>query len=55
MIRRLFKIGNSIVLSLPKEVENREMVRFTLACAQSQLSLDEIAHWFKQYRLPAAG
>ncbi len=28
-------------------VENDEMVRFTLACAQSQLSLDEIAAWFK--------
>ena len=32
-------------------VENNEMVRFTLACAQSQLSLDEIAHWFRQYSL----
>ena len=30
-------------------VENKEMVRFTLACAQSQLSLDEIMDWFKQY------
>lgn len=30
-------------------VENNEMVRFTLACAQSQLSLDEIAEWFKRY------
>jgi death on curing protein len=30
-------------------VENNEMVRFTLACAQSQLSLDEIMDWFKQY------
>ncbi len=29
-------------------VENDEMVRFTLACAQSQLSLDEIAAWFRQ-------
>jgi death on curing protein len=29
-------------------VENEEMVRFTLACAQSHLSLDEIADWFKQ-------
>jgi death on curing protein len=30
-------------------VENDELVRFTLACAQSQLSLDEITDWFKQY------
>jgi death-on-curing protein len=30
-------------------VENIEMVRFTLACAQSQLSLNEIAEWFRQY------
>ncbi len=30
-------------------VENNEMVRFTMACAQSKLSLDEIAGWFKQY------
>lgn len=30
-------------------VENDEMVRFTLACAQSQLSLDEITDWFKRY------
>lgn len=30
-------------------VENREMVRFTLACAQSQLALDEIADWFKAH------
>ncbi len=28
-------------------VENDEMVRFTLACAQSQLPLDEITSWFK--------
>lgn len=32
-------------------VENEEMVRFTLACAQSQLSLDEIMDWFKQYSI----
>ena len=31
------------------QVENREMVRFALACAQSQLSLVEIAEWFKKY------
>jgi len=30
-------------------VENKEMVRFTLACAQSQISLDEIRDWFRQY------
>jgi death-on-curing protein len=30
-------------------VENSEMVRFTLACAQSQCSLDEITGWFRQY------
>ena len=30
-------------------VENVEMVRFTLACAQSQRSLDEITDWFRQY------
>ncbi len=30
-------------------VENNEMVRFTLACAQSQLSLDEIMNWVRQY------
>ena len=30
-------------------VENNEMVRFALACAQSQLSLDEIVEWFKRY------
>ncbi len=28
-------------------VENEEMVRFTMACAQSQLPLDEMAAWFK--------
>jgi death on curing protein len=32
-------------------VENEKMVWFTLACAQSQLSLDEIAYWFRQYCL----
>lgn len=30
-------------------VENEEMVRFTLACAQSQTSFDEIRDWFKRY------
>jgi len=30
-------------------VENSEMVRFALACAQTQLSLDEIAEWFKRF------
>ena len=32
-------------------VENDEMVRFTLVCAQSQFSLNEIADWFKQYSM----
>lgn len=27
-------------------VENSEMIQFTLACAQSQLNLDEITEWF---------
>lgn len=30
-------------------VENREMVQFTFACAQSQVSLEGIADWFKRY------
>ncbi len=34
-------------------VENIEMVRFTLACAQSQLSLEEIRDWFNQYSTSA--
>jgi death-on-curing protein len=29
-------------------VDNKEMVRFTLACAQSRLSLEDIADWFKK-------
>jgi death-on-curing protein len=33
-------------------VENNEMVHFTLACAQSQLSMDDIANWFKQHSSP---
>lgn len=33
-------------------VENAEMVRFTLACAQSQLSLVEITDWFKRHSIP---
>jgi death on curing protein len=33
-------------------VENEEMVRFTLECAQSQLSLDKMTEWFKQYSFP---
>ncbi len=41
----LFLRGNGYRLV----VENEEMVQFTLACAQSQLSLDEITDWFKQY------
>lgn len=31
------------------EVENGEMVCFTLACAQSTLSLGEIEEWLKKY------
>jgi death-on-curing protein len=31
------------------QVENHEMVHFTLACAQSQLSLVEVADWFRKY------
>jgi death-on-curing protein len=33
-------------------VDGEEMVRFTLACAQSLVSLDEICTWFKQYSTP---
>jgi death-on-curing protein len=33
-------------------VENSEVVRFTLACAQSQFSLAEISEWFKQSSSP---
>lgn len=32
-------------------VENSEMVRFTLACAQSQLSLPEIVDWFTKFSI----
>ena len=32
--------------------ENGEMVRFTLECAQSRLSLEEISDWFKRYSVP---
>jgi death on curing protein len=34
-------------------VENNEMVRFTMACAQSQCSFDEITEWFKQHSIHA--
>ncbi len=30
-------------------VENIELVNFTLACAQSQLSLEKIAEWFRKF------
>lgn len=30
-------------------VENEEMVRFTLGCAQGQLTLDEMLVWFRQF------
>jgi death-on-curing protein len=36
-------------------VKNEEMVRFTLACAQSQLSIREMTDWFIQYSIPVAG
>jgi death on curing protein len=41
----LFLRGNGYRLI----VETEEMVRFTLACAQSQVSLDEITDWIKRY------
>jgi death on curing protein len=30
-------------------VENSEMVQFTMACAQSQLTFDEIVVWFRDH------
>ncbi|MDY0104984.1 MAG: type II toxin-antitoxin system death-on-curing family toxin [Lentimicrobium sp.] len=30
-------------------VENIELVRFTLTCDQSQLSLEEMAEWFRKF------
>jgi death-on-curing protein len=36
-------------------VANEEMVRFTLACAQSQISMDEMTVWFKQYSSAVLG
>ena len=30
-------------------VDNDEMVSFTLACAQSQITLDDISDWFKRH------
>ncbi len=35
-------------------VENAEMVRFALTCAQSQRSLDEITDWFRKYSTAVA-
>lgn len=35
-------------------VEDDEMVRFTLACAQSQHTLDEIAAWLREHTRSAA-
>ncbi len=32
-------------------VENDEMVRFTLACAQSECSFDKIADWFREFSI----
>jgi death on curing protein len=34
-------------------VENEEMVRFTLACAQAQLSMAEMTDWFRDHSSPA--
>ena len=37
------------------QVENREMVRFTLACAQSQVALEDIALWLRLYSQQGTG
>ena len=36
-------------------VENEEMVRFTLACAKSQLSISEMTDWFVRHSSPMTG
>ncbi len=36
-------------------VENEVMVRFTLACAQSLVSLDEISDWLRRYSVLIKG
>ena len=36
-------------------VENDEMVRFTLACAQSQVALEDIAAWLRLYSQQGTG
>lgn len=33
-------------------VEIKETIRFTLACAQSQMPFDEIVNWFRKYSSP---
>lgn len=33
-------------------VDNDEMVRFTIACAQSQLSFEQIVEWVRNFSLP---
>jgi death-on-curing protein len=33
------------------KVKNEEMVRFTLACAQAQLSMEDITNWFKMFSI----
>jgi death-on-curing protein len=33
-------------------VENKEMARFTLGCAQSRHTLDEMAAWFRRHTSP---
>lgn len=34
-------------------VENAEMVRFTMACAQSQLPFDQLSSWFEGHSQPS--
>lgn len=43
----IFLQNNGYTLNL----DENEMVRFTLACAQSQVTLEEIQRWFIQYCL----
>lgn len=45
----LFLLNNNYRLTVSQE----EMVRFTLACAQSQVELQDIAAWLRQNSLPA--
>lgn len=45
----LFLKENGLILNAPQE----ELVQFTLKVAQSKLSIQEMAAWFKQYSEPA--